>query len=232
MSTAKKSRALIADDDPTIMLLFEHALESLGRPFDAAENGKDAWELWDEHRHMLCVLDIEMPGIDGLELCRRIRDNDPERCTYILVVTGRDKLADLEQVLDAGADDYLNKPVTGQRLLTRLRIAERRMAIDEANRNTEEQLRRARYLAGIGEATIGIKHQINNPLTGILGTAELLMLELKAKGLPVDDINTIISQARRIGEVVKKLDELGDPLSVPYAGGKKMLDLEPPPAKS
>lgn len=232
MSTAKKSRALIADDDPTIMLLFEHALEALGRPFDSAENGEDAWQLWDKHRHSFCVIDVEMPGIDGLELCRRIRDNDPERCTYVLVVTGRDRLADLEQVLEAGADDYLNKPVTGHRLLPRVRIAERRMAIDDAHRNAEEQLRRARYLAGIGEATIGIKHQINNPLTGILGTAELLMLDLKAKGLPVDDINTIISQARRIGEVVKRLDELGDPLSVPYAGGKKMLDLDPPSPKS
>jgi DNA-binding response OmpR family regulator len=232
VSTAKKSRALIADDDPTIMLLLEHALEALGRSFDSAENGEDAWELWDKHRHAFCVLDIEMPGIDGLELCRRIRDNDPDRCTYILVVTGRDKLADLEQVLDAGADDYLNKPVTGQRLLTRMRIAERRMAVDEAHRNAEEQLRRARYLAGIGEATVGIKHEINNPLTGILGTAELLMLELKGKGLPVEDINTIISQARRISEVVKKLDALGDPLAVPYAGGKKMLALDPSNPKS
>jgi two-component system, sensor histidine kinase and response regulator len=220
-----KSSALIADDDPTFLLLVEHALEALGRPYVAVENGSEAWELWDRDRHSFCVLDVEMPGLDGLEICRRIRDNDPDRHTYILVVTGRDKAADLEQVLEAGADDYLSKPTTGQRLLARMRIAERRMALDAAHRAMEESLRRARYLAGIGEATVGLKHEINNPLTGILGTAELLLLELRQRAYPTTDVETIITQARRISEIVKRLDDLKDPMSVLYAGGSRMIDL-------
>jgi DNA-binding response OmpR family regulator len=223
--TAAKSRALVADDDPTFLLLVEHAMEALGRPFVAVESGSEAWELWDKDRHAFCVLDVEMPGMDGLEICRRIRDNDPDRNTYILVVTGRDKAADLEQVLEAGADDYLSKPTTGQRLLARMRIAERRMALDAAHRAVEESLRRARYLAGIGEATVGLKHEINNPLTGILGTAELLMLELRERGISTADVETIIAQARRISELVKRLDDLRDPMSVPYAGAARMVDL-------
>ena len=223
-----RPKVLVADDDPTFLLLVEHALDSLGRSFVAAENGDEAWELWDRDRHTFCVLDIEMPGIDGLEICRRIRDNDPDRHTFILVVTGRDKAADLEQVLQAGADDYLSKPTTGQRLLARMRIAERRMALDEASRALEESLRRARYLAGVGEATVGLKHEINNPLTGLLGTAELLMLDLKQRGYPTTDVETIITQARRISELVKRLDDLKDPMSVPYAGSARMVDLGSP----
>jgi CheY-like chemotaxis protein len=223
--TAAKPRVLVADDDPTMLLLIEHALEALGRPFVAVENGEEAWELWDRDRHAFCVLDVEMPGMDGLEICRRIRDNDPDRHTFILVVTGRSKAADLGQVLDAGADDYLSKPTTGQLLLARMRIAERRMTLDDQNRALEESLRRARYLAGIGEATMGLKHEINNPLTGLLGTAELLLLDLKARGYPTADVETIVEQAQRIGELVKRLDDLKDPTSVPYAGGSQMLDL-------
>jgi DNA-binding response OmpR family regulator len=223
--TAAKPRTLIADDDPTFQLLVEHALEGMGRSFVAVDNGEEAWELWDRDRHTFCVLDVEMPGLDGLEVCRRIRDNDPDRHTYILVVTGRDKAADLEAVLAAGADDYLSKPTSGQRLVARMRIAERRMALDTQHRALEESLRRARYLAGIGEATVGLKHEINNPLTGILGTAELLMLELQQKGHSTVDVETIIEQARRISELVKRLDDLKDPMSVPYAGGAKMVDL-------
>lgn len=227
-----KSRALVADDDPAFLLLVEHALEALGRPFVAVENGLEAWELWDRDRHSFCVLDIEMPGLDGLELCRRIRDNDPDRHTFVLVVTGRDKAADLEQVLDAGADDYLSKPTTGQRLLARMRIAERRIALDEAHRHVEESLRRARYLAGIGEATVGLKHEINNPLTGLLGTAELLMLDLKERGYPTTDVETIMQQARRISELVRRLDDLKDPMSVVYASGSRMVDLGAKPTES
>ena len=231
--SAAKSRALVADDDPTFLLLIEHAMQGIGLPFVAVDNGSDAWDLWDKERHSFCVLDVEMPGMDGLELCRRIRDNDPDRHTYILVVTGRDKAADLEAVLEAGADDYLSKPTTGQRLVARMRIAERRMALDATQRSLEERLRRARYLAGIGEATVGLKHEINNPLTGILGTAELLLLDLRQRGIPTADVETIIEQARRISDLVKRLDDLKDPMSVPYAGGAKMLDLgEKPTGKS
>ena len=220
-------RVLIADDDPTIVLLLEHVMQALGCSFDTADDGDDAWAAWEKVRHTFVILDIEMPGIDGLEITRRIRKADPERGTFVLIVTGRDKAADLEAVLQAGADDYVTKPTTGQRLMARVKIAERRMAIDD-------ELRRARYLAGIGEATIGLKHEINNPLTGLLGTAELLMLDLKEKGLPLDDINTVIAQARRIGELVKRLDDLRNARSVPYAGNARMVDLGPttPPQKS
>jgi DNA-binding response OmpR family regulator len=166
-----------------------------------------------------------MPRIDGLDVCRRIRDADPERNTYILVVTGRDKAADLESVLDAGADDYVTKPTTGQRLVARLKIAERRMENDRARRLAEEELRKARFLAGIGEATVGLQHEINNPLTGLLGTAELMLLDMQEAGQKTDDIRTIIDQARRIRALVRRLGELRDPKSVHYAGGKRMIDL-------
>ena len=220
-------RCLIADDDPTIVLLVEHVLQALDREYDTASDGAQAWEYWQRTRHPLVVLDIEMPGMDGLELCRRIRETDTDRQTYILILTGRDKAADLEAVLDAGADDYVTKPTTGQRLVARMRIAQRRMEEDQARRTAEEELRRARFHAGIGEATVGLQHEINNPLTGLLGTAELMLLDFQEKGLPTDDIKIILEQGRRISALVKKLGGLRDPQSVHYAGRKRMIDLKP-----
>ena len=219
------SRVLVADDDPTIVLLLEHALEGLGRSFDAVEDGEAAWRLWQEKRHGLVVLDIEMPGLDGLDVCRRIRGADPAHQTYILIVTGRDRAADLEAVLDAGADDYVTKPTTGQRLVARLRIAYRRMDDASARRRAEQELQQSRYLAGIGEALIALQHEINNPLAGLMATAELALLESSDKGRSADDLRVILEQARRLSALVKRLGELQDPRSIPYAGDAKMIDL-------
>lgn len=228
MPNEKSPRVLVADDDPTIILLLEHVLEGLGWEFDSADNGTAAWESWQSKRQPLIVLDIDMPGMDGLEICRRLRQAEPERRTFVLVVTGHNRASDLEAVLTAGADDYVTKPTSGQRLTARLRIAQRRMENDEARREAEEELRKARWLAGIGEATVGLQHEINNPLTGLLGTAELMLLDMQEAGQKTDDIRVIIEQGRRISALVRHLGELRDPRSVHYVGGKRMIDLTGP----
>ena len=224
-ASSPNTRVLIADDDPSIVLLLEHVLQALGREYDVADNGGRAWRAWETSRHQLVVLDIEMPEMDGLEVCRRIRAADEERRTFVLIITGRDRAADLEAALAAGADDYITKPVTGQRLLARLRIAQRRMHDDATRRAVEEALRRARWAAGIGEATIALQHEINNPLTSLLATAELLQLDTAQQGLRTEDIDTILEQARRISALVKRLSELRDPKSVPYVSDASMIDL-------
>lgn len=230
MSASKpmQTSVLVADDDPTIVLLLEHALEGLRSDYDTVADGDTAWRLWQEKRHELVVLDIEMPGIDGLEVCRRIRAAEDQRETYVVMLTGRDKVSDLEAGLDAGADDYVTKPVIGQRVVARLRIAQRRMAEDRARRRMQEELQRARWMAGVGEAMVALQHEINNPLAGLLATAELMLIEAEDKGRPVDDLRVIVEQARRISALVRRIGEVRNPKSVAYAGGAKMVDLGDP----
>src|SRR3954470_2439709 len=112
--------ALFADDDPTVRLLLGAVLMQLGHSAVSAIDGDEAWRSFQRLRPPLVVLDIEMPGRSGLEVCRLIREIESRRDTFILVLTGRDTREDLQAVLDAGADDYMTKPATPDNLLARL----------------------------------------------------------------------------------------------------------------
>jgi len=218
---------LFADDDPIVRALLSAVLGRLGHEAIGASEGAEAWRLFKQHRPTLVILDIEMPNHSGVEVCRMIRENDPHRETFILVLTGRDTEEDLREVLDAGADDYMTKPASPENLLARLTIAERRIEKDRARRKAESDLQRAQWLAGIGETTITLQHEINNPLSALLGHAELMLMDLRDAGANTEQAQVIYDQARRIATVVKRLAELRDPQSVEYAAGARMIELEP-----
>jgi DNA-binding response OmpR family regulator len=218
-------RVLFADDDVIARTLFAAVLTHLGHELRAASDGGQAWELFQESPVPLVILDLSIPLLDGLEVCRRIRAHEAGRETFVLVVTPRDGRDDLAAVLDAGADEYLMKPSSPENLRARLEIAARRIAQGEARRAAEAELARARWLAGIGETTIAIEHEINNPLSALLGHTELLLMD---EGLSADQreqLQIVREQAGRIADVVRRLARLKNPQSVEYLAGARMLDL-------
>jgi DNA-binding response OmpR family regulator len=170
-----------------------------------------------------------MPGLDGLTVCRRIREHPAGRETFVLVVTARDARADLASVLAAGADDYVTKPASPENLRARLEIAGQRIIQDRARRAAEAALARARWLAGIGETTIAIEHEINNPLSALLGHTELLLMEGTIPEPQLEQLRIIQEQAGRIADVVRRLAKLKNPESVEYIDGSMMLDLSTDP---
>jgi DNA-binding response OmpR family regulator len=218
-------RVLFADDDDLARELMSVILDGLGHEGIEAKDGAQAWELFQHAPTPLVVLDINMPGMDGLEVCRRIRAHEVGRDAFVLVVTARDGRDNLAQVLEAGADDYVIKPSTPENLRARLEIAKRRIAQDEVRRMTEAELARSRWLAGIGETTIALEHEINNPLSALLGHAELMLMDGDLREEQRDQLHVIQEQAARIAQVVRRLAKLKNPQSVEYLHGAMMLDL-------
>ena len=218
-------RVLFADDDVISQTLLAAVLTHLGHESRCARDGGQAWALFQAEPVPLVILDVNMPVLDGLEVCRRVRAHPAGRETFVLVVTSRDGRDDLAEVLDAGADDYVSKPSTPENLRARLVIAARRIAQEEARRAAEAELARSRWLAGIGETTIALEHEINNPLSALLGHAELLLMD---RELTVDqrgELELVREQAARIADVVRRLAKLKNPRSVEYAAGERMIDL-------
>lgn len=116
-------RALIADDDMTLRRLMRLALEGDGWHVDEAEDGQQACEMGATTEYGLIVLDIQMPHIDGLAVCRQLRADPRHAHVPILISTGRDDLQAIERALDAGASDFLRKPLNLALFMARIRFA-------------------------------------------------------------------------------------------------------------
>ena len=218
-------RVLFADDDAVARALLGAVLADLGHEIVVAEDGEKAWQLFQDEPVPLVVLDINMPGLDGLTVCRLIREHEAGRATFVIMVTARDGRDDLRAVLAAGADDYVSKPSSPENLRARLEIAGQRVVQNAASRAAELELARSRWLAGIGETTIAIEHEINNPLSALLGHAELLLMDEGLRADQMDSLRIIQEQAARIADVVRRLARLKNPQSVEYLAGSRMLDL-------
>jgi DNA-binding response OmpR family regulator len=222
-------RVLFADDDVIARSLLAAVLTDLGHESTSAEDGRRAWELFEQTPFPLVILDLNMPHLDGLEVCRRIRAHETGRETFVLVLTARDGRDDLAAVLAAGADEYVTKPSSPENLRARLEIAQQRIIHAAARRSAEAELARARWLAGIGETTIALEHEINNPLSALLGHAELMLMEGQLSEAQEQHLRVIQEQSMRIAEVVRRLAKLKNPESVQYVRGSLMLDLSARP---
>jgi two-component system response regulator MprA len=121
-------RILIADDEPAVRSSLERALELEGYQVELAVDGPDAIDHAHRREPDALILDVSMPGVDGLEVCRRLR-SDGLRLP-ILMLTAREEVTDRVAGLDAGADDYLTKPFALDELLARLRALLRRLSDD------------------------------------------------------------------------------------------------------
>jgi two-component system, cell cycle response regulator len=125
-------RILVAEDN----LVFQWGLRSMltqwGYEVVVVSDGHEAWRwLQDEEGPRLAILDWLMPGLDGIDVCRRVRAANHASYTYILILTGKTQSEDLVTAMDAGADDYVTKPFKSAELKARLRAGRRILELQE-----------------------------------------------------------------------------------------------------
>ncbi len=135
---------LVADDDPVSRALLRHHLLRWGHEPLVVEDGERAWKLIQaRQRALLAVLDWSMPGLDGLEVCRRTRALPADRAVYVLLLTARSSREDVLTGLKAGADDYLTKPFDPEELYVRLQVGERALCLQQSLADHVRQLEAA-----------------------------------------------------------------------------------------
>ncbi len=136
-------RILIADDDPTSRLLLQAIVSKLGHECIVAEEGWGAWDLLSSGGVDVLLTDWMMPGLNGPELCRRVREQPGDSYVYIVLTTGLDHPEHILEGMGSGADDYLIKPVDSFAVQTRLVAAERVTGLHSKLALTQAELERA-----------------------------------------------------------------------------------------
>jgi len=117
-------RILVVEDELELKKAIAHGLRLQGYAVDTADNGVQGWELGSVYDYDLVILDLNLPGMDGLEVCKRLRTSKPQ--LLILILTGRSQVKDRVIGLDEGADDYMIKPFHFEELSARIRALLRR----------------------------------------------------------------------------------------------------------
>jgi two-component system cell cycle response regulator len=135
-------KVLIAEDDPVSQRVLEGFLTKWGYELVITQDGEEAWQaLAQEDAPQLAILDWMMPRMDGLEVCRRVRERNAEPYVYILLLTAKGQKQDVAEGINAGADDYLSKPFDAGELQARLRSGRRILALQGALISARDALR-------------------------------------------------------------------------------------------
>jgi len=172
-----KHRILIVDDTRDIVDLLRKRLRADGYDTAEAFDGDEALALVEEYRPDLVILDIMMPKMDGIEVCRRLRQEGHHRHLPVLMLTARSQVTDKVRGLDTGADDYITKPFDYKELAARVRSL-------LAKKEASEDLAAKEKNTALGHMVDEVSHEVRNPLVAIGGFARRVL-----KNLPENDEN-------------------------------------------
>lgn len=185
-----KGRILVVDDEEDILELIKYNLEREGYLVDCVDTGEEAIERAVAIRPDGILLDLMLPGVDGIEVCRELRKNPDTRTIPIIMMTAKGEEADVVSGLEVGADDYVPKPFSTKVLVARLRALLRRTA-GETDSEAGEVIRRGTFLLDLGRREASIN---GKPLDLTFTEFEILRLLAKRPGW-------VYSRSRIVNEI-------------------------------
>jgi DNA-binding response OmpR family regulator len=212
---------LVVDDDLVFRDFLAGILRGAGFEIVLAQDGNEALAVCRDVRLDLIVADWLMPGMDGVQLCRQLKDDPTLRQIYFILLTARDEVPDKVWALDAGADEYVVKPCAEIEILARVRAGLR-------IRRLQEELAQMEWRLATRELGAAVGHTINNPLAAIANYLELLeqTTTTKSPEFTVETLAGARQEVDRIAGIVRRLVRLRDPRRIDTPLGTSMIDLE------
>lgn len=200
-----KSTVLVVDDEPINIQLLQRKLEWDGITVLTATNGEACLEVAKAERPDLILLDVMMPGMDGFAVCSKLREDKRTNAIPVIFVTAHNSKKGKLEGLEAGAVDYITKPIDLDETIARVRTQLSYLAINKANVELTRRLGESRRSAAIGALTQGIAHNLNNLLGVVMGYLELAKVNYKDPDKVLKNIARVESASNRIVGIIKQL---------------------------
>jgi hypothetical protein len=194
-------RILVVDDDVLIVSLIEKILAKTGFQIIKAYDGEEALEKVSREEPDLIILDIMMPKIDGLEVCRRIKSSEDTRLIPVVMLTSKDFAEDIISGFESGADDYITKPFNPKEFVVRIKgLVDTRMY--------QHKRAEGEKLEALEKMVEGVAHEIRNPIVAIGGFAR----RIRSKLQPGDTLQVyadhIIHEVERLETMITEILKL------------------------
>jgi len=214
-----KPKILLIDDEEGIRKLLGISLRDAGYPVSIAIDGERGIELFQEEAPEIVLTDIKMPGLDGIEVLRRVKAMSPD--TEVIVITGHGEMELAIQSLQLDASDFITKPIHDEALFVALRRAEEKLAwrralkhynetlktkVREATeelKNLQKELLRSERLAATGQTVAGMAHAIKNILGGLKGGRFMVN-----KGLEIKEMKYLQDGWAMVERNIEKISQL------------------------
>lgn len=174
MSTKRKPKILVVDDQPINIKLLQRNLERQDMDILVAYNGRECLDIVEQELPDLILLDIMMPEMDGIETCQHLKANPATETIPIIFITAKASKEGKLEGLDAGAVDYITKPIDLDETLARVRTQLRLQEMFHENIELQKRLGDVRKSAAVGAITQGIAHNLNNLLGVVVGYLDLI----------------------------------------------------------
>ncbi len=228
---------LLVDDENINLKILKTILRKGGYQFLEAESGEEALGLLEREHADLIILDLMMPGMDGFQALEKIKQNPSTAFVPVIIASALKDSVAIEKGLELGANDYFTKPLSDddrrfqlplkvRNLIKMKKMQDELVNLNHELRETQDKLIEKEKESAVVEMAGAASHELNQPLTAVLGNLQLVMAKLTRDDPLTERLNKVLNQVERMVELVKKIGQITRYKTKRYAENVKIVDID------
>jgi two-component system cell cycle response regulator len=227
---------LLVDDENVNLKILRTILRPGGYQFLEAGSGEQALESLQQGADLI-ILDLMMPGMDGFQTLQRIKDNPSTAFVPVIIASALKDSTAIEKGLELGANDYFTKPLSDddrrfqlplkvRNLIKMKKMQDELVSLNDELKKTQNKLIQTEKEAAIVEMAGAASHELNQPLTAIMGNLQLVMAQLPSGDPLMERLDKVMNQVERMVKIVKKIGQITRYRTKRYAENVRIVDID------